>query len=147
MNDLVPQRLQLSRKRFFNLQEASLQLNGLEVVNVTRLSKWGSPYRIGPDGNRDEVVKKFKELALGHAAAVPFFPAKHPYPSLEAIRAELAGFNLGCTCPVWACSNPEEEHHFSHTFTPPSTLVCPKCGAALARVPCHADVLLEVANS
>lgn len=42
------------------------------------------------------------------------------YPSLTEIRAELAGHDLACWCPL------EDEH--GH------------------RVPCHADILLEIAN-
>lgn len=44
MTDAKPQRLQLSRKRGFNLQAASRTLNGLEAVNVARPSKFGNPF-------------------------------------------------------------------------------------------------------
>ena|SRR5271154_1757696 len=39
-----PVRIQLSRKSGFNLQEASLAINGLPAVNVVRPSKWGNPF-------------------------------------------------------------------------------------------------------
>lgn len=42
-----PVRLQLSRAKGFNLQEHSRAVNGLKAVNVARPSKWGNPYKVG----------------------------------------------------------------------------------------------------
>lgn len=39
-----PVRLQLSRKAGFRLQDHSLATNGLPAVNVSRPTKWGNPY-------------------------------------------------------------------------------------------------------
>ncbi len=33
-------------------------------VYIGRGSKWGNPYRIGKDGNREEVIDKFREYIL-----------------------------------------------------------------------------------
>ena len=47
-------------------------------------------------------------------------PSRRGYPSDEEIRAHLAGFDLACWCPLL------DEHG--------------------RRAPCHADVLLAIAN-
>lgn len=73
------------------------------VVYVGRPSKWGNPYNFGPSA-RAKAVNRFRAELL--AGAMPV--------SVEEIRAELAGKDLACWCPL-------DE-------------------------PCHADVLLEVAN-
>lgn len=70
-------------------------------VYVGRPTKWGNPFRIGVDGTREEVVRRYREWL-------------NTQPSLlEAARRELRGKDLVCWC---------------------------------APLPCHADVLLEVAN-
>lgn len=110
---MKPQRIQLSRKKGFSLQAASLALNGLPAVKVDRTTKWGNPYvpgMIDPDVrgiNRvmvssDCVVKAFRGYALRCLEVDP----KHFEP--------LRGKNLACWCGGGAC---------------------------------HADVLLELANS
>lgn len=68
------------------------------AVYVGRPSKWGNPYRIGVDGNREEVVRKYKEWL--------------PTSGLDVY--ELRDKNLVCYC---------------------------------APLLCHADVLLELANT
>lgn len=40
----LPVRLQLSRRKGFSLQKLSRETNGLEAVNVARPSKWGNPF-------------------------------------------------------------------------------------------------------
>ena len=30
-------------------------------VYIGRPSKWGNPFRIGPDGNREEVIRKYRD--------------------------------------------------------------------------------------
>ena len=95
----IPVRLQLSRRKGFDLQAMSRKTNGLEAVNVARPSKWGNPHKIGtcliPDAR----------------AAVEVFAANLP---MGDFAKELRGKNLACWC------RPGE--------------------------PCHADVLLRIAN-
>ncbi len=80
----TPVRIQLSRRKGFNLQEVSRAINGLDAVKVTRPGKWGNPYKIGtcliPDAR----------------AAVDAFAANLPL----TIRGldELRGKNLACFC-------------------------------------------------
>jgi hypothetical protein len=117
----APVRLQLSRRKGFNLQALSLGTNGLPAVTVARPTKWGNPWSIiqhgsgwwfvdGPGapvgglrcGNQEGAqlvaVKAFRVLFEGKPEA------------LIKLRAK----NLACWC---------------------------KPGA-----PCHADVLLDLAN-
>ena len=80
------------------------------VVVVARPTRWGNPFRVAagtsvPD--RETAVARFREFVRGD-----YGPTQ--YPSAEEIRAELAGRDLACWCPLDG--------------------------------PCHADVLLEIAN-
>ena len=115
-----PVRMQVSRKAGFNLQAASLALNGLPAKLVTRPGPWGNPFSI------EEVAATYGlDRAAAQAKAVGMAedwlrgrldPALSPGdpPSLDTIRRELGGHNLACWCR-------------------PGT-------------PCHADVLIELAN-
>ena len=60
--------------------------NGLPIVYVSRPSKWGNPYRIGADGNRDQVLKKYREYLAANPSLV------------EDAKKELRGKNLACWC-------------------------------------------------
>jgi len=128
---ILPVRLRLSRRKGFNLQEHSRALNGLGAVNVARPGKWGNPYVIGmcnPDvrgrnhvmGSADCIVKAFR----GYAARCI---ESHGVEWME----QLHGNNLACWCGL--CD--------AHAFGKPAGIVCAECK------PCHADVLLELANS
>lgn len=121
-----PVRLQLSRKKGFDLQALSRETNGLEAVNVARPSKWGNPYRILNQSDAAEVVEKFRRLfenrpsrlrhmVLSIANGRPGF-GEAALLDMKLSLPELRGKNLACWCS-----------------TEPGT-------------PCHADVLLEIAN-
>jgi hypothetical protein len=115
-----PRRMQVSRKKGFNLQEESRELNGLEAKLVTRPGKFGNPFSIADVA---KIYKLDKDAAQAKAVAmagqwlrgtldkklVPY-----PPPSRAEIRDELQGYNLACWC------KPDQ--------------------------PCHAEVLLEIAN-
>ncbi|OHV85914.1 DUF4326 domain-containing protein [Ensifer sp. LCM 4579] len=98
-----PVRLQLSRRKGFDLQARSLATNGLPAVNVARPGKWGNPNLVTTHGHEGAVRAFARDLRGG---ILNF--------SVEDVRRELRGKNLACWC---------------------------KPGA-----PCHADVLLEIAN-
>lgn len=78
-----PVRLQLSRRKGFNLQEHSRTVNGLEAVNCTRPGKWGNPFTVGNRGTAD-AVSAFRGYIDQN-----FSP--------EDAR-ELRGKNLACWC-------------------------------------------------
>lgn len=87
------------------------------VIYVGRLTKWGNPWRVGdwlmthagmpcgPQHGREFVITPEIAVAFYRQAFAPDAPE---------IRAELAGHDLACWCPL--------------------------------DQPCHADVLLEIAN-
>lgn len=122
----MPERIQRQRTKGWRMPEGA--------VYVGRPTKWGNPVRVVPvrrsgpfDLVRDGVgfIGQSTGLEMARQSAVVRFRnliESHPglAPSLAEIRAELAGKDLVCWCPL------EDEHG--------------------NRVPCHADVLLELAN-
>jgi hypothetical protein len=126
-----PIRLQLSRKKGFNLQALSRQTNGLLAVNCARPGKWGNPYvalRTWYHGGYSALgIEPFDAVTAtdadreGVRIAVAMFRddwmrvlTAPNYGNARAALDELRGKNLACWC---------------------------KPGA-----PCHADVLIELAN-
>jgi hypothetical protein len=145
-----PVRLQLSRKRGFDLQALSQATNGLPAVNVARPSRWGNPF--------DFRKSDFCWLALSYgcrgdrlgrqAASVLAFrewtsPQAH---GKKLVRMER-GVRLG---------NDEKSAQIGPSIIvgPPPRLdaiCCELAGKNLAcwckpGEPCHADVLLDLAN-
>lgn len=59
-------------------------------VYIGRPSKWGNPFVIGRDGDRAEVIAKFREHGIAHGLDV-------------AARRELRGKTLGCWCSPSPC--------------------------------------------
>jgi len=59
-------------------------------VYIGRPSKWGNPFVIGPDGDRGEVIAKYRAYLLAS-------------PGLMAALPELRGKVLGCWCKPAAC--------------------------------------------
>jgi hypothetical protein len=115
-----PQRLQLSRRAGYDLQAASLALNGLPARRVTRPGPWGNPFSIAETAERyglDAAAAQARAVALCRdwlTGRLDPALSPGPPPSREAIRAGLAGHNLACWCR-------------------PGT-------------PCHADLLITLAN-
>ncbi|ASY56444.1 DUF4326 domain-containing protein [Sinorhizobium sp. CCBAU 05631] len=131
-----PVRLQLSRRKGFDLQGTSLAVNGLAAVKVDRTTHFGNHYRV----DRDEYATPSARWMVAHRCVEATFPSKReaiadaverfrkdvshtgphnsrlidPVPTRTDIIKALRGRNLACWC---------------------------KPGA-----PCHADVLLEIAN-
>lgn len=131
----MPERIQRKRTKGWRMESP----NGLPVVYVGRQSKWGNPFRVGgyfmmgdPDPKRahgfmmiwcesdpNYADSRFTKIETASEAVNWYreLTAKHPPNRLE----ELRGKNLACWCPlVDKEGNP---------------------------VPCHADVLLEMANT
>ena len=113
----APVRLQLSRKKGFDLQAHSLAVNGLPAANVARPGPWGNPFIVGHDGTASECVKLYRGLlawgpCLTCNAGVDRQRGAREY--LFAHIDDLRGCNLACWCR--------------------------------AGKPCHADLLLELAS-
>ena len=62
----------------------------VDYVYIGRPSKWGNPFVIGRDGNRDEVVRKYLDYILESE-------------NLLGDLHELKGKNLGCYCAPELC--------------------------------------------
>jgi hypothetical protein len=93
---MAPVRLQLSRKRGFDLQGVSQLVNGLPAVNVARPSIFGNEFLIGPDGDAERVVECYRRsLRAAEAKSLGTRPrAARILKNLESLR----GKNLACWC-------------------------------------------------
>lgn len=87
----VPTRLQLSRRKGFELQAWSRQVNGLPAVNCARPGRWGNPYEVGKL-SAQQAVDQFRVSLYLHIASFPTLA----WMSLE----ELRGKNLACWCSL-----------------------------------------------
>ncbi len=124
VTDEKPTRIQRKRTKGWRMPDGT--------VYVGRPSKWGNPIDLSDVGGQfpslDEtqvarmVVRDFQTLAASGELSFPNWrflggrrgPVSWTYPPVAEIRAELAGKDLACWCPI--------------------------------DQPCHADVLLEIAN-
>ena len=114
-----PVRLRLRRERGFDLQAHSRATNGLPAVNVARPSKWGNPFTIGDCGSAEEAVARFGRAVLGAWSNGDFLPPfAHPESTIGRIIADAPRELRGHNLACW-CEAGE---------------------------PCHADVLLSLAN-
>ena len=132
----MPKRIQMTRQRPWRTDNP-------DAVIVARPSKWGNPFRVERAGSchvSTELTSQWRNGPHWHtvwpegaswcyptaaeAAAravevldfrIQFAPDEVNYPTQDEIRAELAGRDLACWCPL--------------------------------DQPCHADVLLELANA
>lgn len=129
----APVRLQLSRKKGFDLQGLSHSTNGLTAIKVDRTTLFGNHYRVDKDpyeriwnvGDRT-ILASFPAKSDAIADAVARFradvsktgPHNHrlvgSIPTPVEIMKALRGHNLACWCEIGTR--------------------------------CHADVLLEIAN-
>ena len=121
-----PVRLQLSRHKGFDLQAVSRETNGLDAVNVARPGMWGNPF----------IVKEWREAGFGWS------DDEIARRCAEAFRAWLG--------PHWRSTwgGRESERRRDAILSSLSSLR----GKNLAcwckpGAPCHADVLLEIANA
>lgn len=113
-----PVRLRLSRAKGFDLQVHSRSFNGLDAVNVSRPSIFGNPFKVSARHDRAYVVQLFSQVMCCWTAMLP-----DPSPQ-EQDAARLKLFrDIG-------------------TLTGKNLA----CWCALDGNPCHADVLLNIAN-
>jgi hypothetical protein len=117
----MPQRLQLSRAAGFNLQAASRALNGLAARRVTRPGKWGNPFTI------EDVAEAY---GLGPAAA-------------QAKAVDLCDLWLRGELDRNLSPGPPPGRHEIRAELAGHNLAC-WCKPG---TPCHADVLIGLANS
>lgn len=100
-----PVRMQLSRAKGFNLQAASLALNGLPAINIARPGPLGNPFVVGEDGSRAECVRLF-EVLLGGCVALSTRASVESQRAVLNYLAEnlkhLRNRNVACWCPPGA---------------------------------------------
>lgn len=114
----MPRRIQLRRVKGWRKPP--------NTIVVARPTRWGNPYRCtdyraswvdehGEEHTRP-VAERRRLAVVDFEAAVRYGGGEWPagYPDRDAIRRELAGYDLACWCPL--------------------------------DQPCHADVLLALAN-
>lgn len=69
-------------------------------IYIGRGSIWGNPFKIGPDGDRAEVLRKYKDYLLRGEG-------RHLLGRLD----ELEGSTLGCFCaPAGGLTTQDETH-------------------------------------
>lgn len=115
-----PQRMQVSRRAGFDLQAASRALNGLPAKLVTRPGKWGNPFSI------DEMMEKH---GLSRDAA-------------QAKAVALCGEWLHGTLDTALSPGEPPSREAIRAELAGHNLAC-WCRPG---TPCHADVLIELAN-
>ena len=78
----------MSQPKVWNLRDPACPTT---VVRIDRRTFYGNPFRIGFDGNRETVIRKYREWVVGQPTI------------LAAIRQNLCGKDLGCHCAPEAC--------------------------------------------
>lgn len=145
----APVRLQLSRAKGFSLQALSIATNGLTAVKVTRPGPWGNPFNFRDSaycwaaltygcrgdaaGRQEASVKAFREwIDPGEGRRVL---------SIEIDPAIVAGDKR-------ASLGPSVEVGQAPTYEAIRTALRGRNLACWCKpgTPCHADVLLELAN-
>ena len=59
-------------------------------VLIDRRTRWGNPFKIGPHGTREDVIRKYEEWIQTRAELLAALPS-------------LRGKRLGCWCKPLAC--------------------------------------------
>ena len=114
---MTPKRIQRKRTTGYRMPEGA--------IYVGRPSRWENPFTVALMGQQGAVDAFVVHLATyfgwrGRAIARAFHPLPVESTEFRDWLAPLRGHDLACWCPL------EDEHG--------------------NRVPCHADVLLELAN-
>ena len=99
-----PVRLQISRKKGFRLQDASVAVNGLPAIIVARPSRDGNPFVVGLNGvpDRKEAVRLYREMLERECATDP--------QAAELRFHRLRGKNLACWCELPKPGEPDICH-------------------------------------
>ncbi|HEX7767087.1 MAG TPA: DUF4326 domain-containing protein [Nitrospira sp.] len=130
---MKPVRLQLSRRRGFDLQAASAAANGLSAISCARPGPRGNPFVVGVDGTREECVRLHATILGGYLvvskANVEDQKAHVAY--IKQNRSQLRGHNLACFCRL--CPAHKDKGL-------PMGERCAACG------PCHVTNILEAVN-
>lgn len=114
---MKPQRIQLSRKKGFNLQRVSMALNGLAAVVVSQPTRFGNPFWKGYGCRMTAAHHYLIALQFSLVGLPARSKRDRHFERIAKHLPELRGKNLACWCPK----------------------DMPDCY-------CHAGMLLEIAN-
>lgn len=93
---MTPQRVQLSRKKGWRMPP--------NTVSVARPGKWGNPFSVLPELAPGTPVGRYVAMPSVEQAVAAFRRWLEEDPAgrrlAEEARAELAGRNLACWCPL-----------------------------------------------
>lgn len=98
---MTPVRLQLSRRKGFDLQAHSRSVNGLPAVNVARPGSLGNPFVVGRDGTREGCCMSCAHLLRGLICltASPSVADQRAFlAAFDKALPTLCGSNLACWC-------------------------------------------------
>jgi hypothetical protein len=102
-----PVRLQLSRRKGFDLHAVSLATNGREAVNVARPGKLGNPFIVGKHGTRAECVAMHRGLLAGYLCISidrECIDAQREHRAfVKENRERFRGWNVACWCRGEPC--------------------------------------------
>ena len=102
----APVRLQLSRRKGFNLQEWSREVNGLSAVKVDRTTMWGNRWKVGVYS-----IRLGREIATDAEAVDAYRALAWPEPHHIAwVQENLRGKNLACWCALPKPGDPDICH-------------------------------------
>lgn len=127
-----PVRLQLSRQRGFRLAEASQAANGLPAIIVARPTRWGNPWRVKVRGRFTDDNAPLWAGAHDQECNYPF----------HRTRAEAAQRAVDCFRDALETGRLTRFKAEDVSQLAGQNLAC-WCELS---TPCHADVLLELAN-
>jgi hypothetical protein len=68
-----------------------------DAVRVDRSTRWGNPFTVADYGSRSAAVAQYRKALL--AGALPGI-GRHAPVTVADVRAELAGRDLACWCPL-----------------------------------------------
>ena len=89
-----PVRIQLRRRKGFDLQAISRALNGLPAINCARPGKLGNMFVVGVDGDAARCCALHRERLV--AGGVTGY---HCTITLAELKKKISGHNLACFCP------------------------------------------------
>lgn len=138
-----PRRIQLSRKKGWRMPP--------DTVSVARPTRWGNPWTVAaclesgysgdnPLAAAQTCVDAYRAWLLGQrhwSHGIPLAEPPDPTP--------LCGKNLACWCKVARCESCGSTESIEATRARGHLSCCPE-RKMLPGDPCHADVLLELAN-
>jgi hypothetical protein len=87
---MTGRRIQLTRRRPWRGEHP-------DAIRVDRATRWGNPFPVAERGSRTAAVAAYRHALL--AGELPGI-GRHQPVTVATVRAELAGADLACWCPL-----------------------------------------------